>query len=1328
MYKITIIESRAYRFFCKRPGNVIKSLVMDKMYHIILIIQIIGIVATFIESIIVFRKWSGKLHSYLFLACVTTLVNSTGYLFELLARSKEAYITAMNMSNLGRVWISFTLFLFICELTKTRIPKVAKYLLATLSAVTYVIIITTDINRLYYKSKFFFMNGSFPVLSRVKGVWHTVWDSAMILYIIVGLAALFISRYREKNPVARRRLTMVILAILTESAFLIVQMLKLLHVTYVYDVTMLAFPISALFMFVAIFRYNLLDTASLAREYVIDRLSEGIIAVDEDGKISYCNEPALTLFPELDKHPQKVLDMIGAAIESDEPVVINDRIYSPEANRLCCGKDTAGTIYSITDDTEHFRYMEELEEQRRIADDANRAKSSFLANMSHEIRTPLNSVLGMDEMILRESGESQIRSYANNIMNSGKTLLSLINDILDFSKIEEGRMEIIPTQYELSSVINDLVNMIRPRAEKKGLKLELSVDPDVPHILYGDEIRIKQIALNILTNAVKYTNEGSIALNIGYDNIPDDEILLKFKIADTGIGMKEEDMDKLFSPFSRIEEKRNRSVEGTGLGMSIVKQLLALMDSELRVKSIYGEGSEFSFDIKQKVVSREPMGDVLARFEADEPETDAYHALFTAPSAHILVVDDTEVNLAVFINLLKQTRIDIDTAASGKAALARAAADDYDIIFIDHMMPDMDGIETLNRLKETEDEKTVYIALTANAVSGARQMYLNAGFADYLSKPIDGLRLEEMIKRYLPAEKVLPAPKASEKGLASETDKKNRILVVDDDEVVCENARQILGDGFTVVSCMDGRDAVSVAKKEMPDLILLDINLVGKNGFEVLEALKDDATVKDIPVMFITADEDREKEALALKNGALDFVRKPFIPEVLIQRSWRIINLDRLQKDLRGEVRQQTKRADRITKEMMVALSHTVDAKDHYTNGHSGRVAAYAAEIGRRMDKTPEEQKKLYEIGLLHDIGKIGIPEEIINKTERLTDEEFARIKEHTVIGCEILRGIKDMPELTDGARSHHERYDGSGYPDGLSGDAIPEVARIICVADCYDAMTSTRTYSDPKPQEVVRAEIERCSGKQFDPAIADIMLAMIDDDKDFIMNERKGGRDVWKGVGKYWDIDGPAASDRIGESEERQSVLPKWLDEISEIDKASAMANCGSAESFMSVLTVFHKTAKDKADEIEELYNKDDIQNYTIKVHALKSSARIIGAYKLSEMAKKLEDAGKSGDDDFIRDNTDALLLRYRDLDSKLSALDEKTDGLPALSGGMRDEAFRTIGEIAHSMDYGMMESVLKNIRGYALSDEDEEKVRQIEERLMQLDFDGIEAIVARS
>ncbi|MBR6159998.1 MAG: response regulator [Lachnospiraceae bacterium] len=1297
------------------------------MYQAVLVIQIISIVLTLVECWVVFRNWKGIQHSYLFLGCVATLVTNLGYYFQLRSHSVDTYLAALNLSYAGRVWVAYALFMFITELVRIKIPYIVKVIMALFNVASYIIVITTKKTGLYYNIKGFQVRGGFPFFVHEDSIWHHVWSAQLILYILYGIAALIVTYKKEKNPTARRRLLMVFMAVLTMSILLVVNLLKLLRITYVYDLTMLSFPIAAVFMLIAIFRYNLLDTATLAREYVIDRVSEAIIAVDDTGEMSYSNEPALTIFPNLSDDPHAVLDTVRDAIDNNEPIKLDDKIYTPEANVLGSCGENAGTIYTITDDTQHYLYMSRLEEQKRMADEANRAKSAFLANMSHEIRTPISAVLGMDEMIIRESREKNIRSYAKDIKTAGRTLLSLINDILDFSKIEEGRMEILPTQYDLSSVINDLRNMILPRAQKKGLKFVLDVERQIPHILYGDEIRIKQVLLNLLTNAVKYTNEGQVSLTVGFSEADSDNIMLSFEIEDTGIGMKEEDMDRLFSPFSRIEEKRNRTIEGTGLGMSIVHQLLELMDSDLDVKSEYGKGSRFGFAIKQKVVNPEPMGDITARFSGED-DGEVYHELFHAPDANILVVDDTEVNLSVICNMLKQTKVHIDTALSGKAALALAKDNHYDIALIDHMMPDMDGIETLHALKRgTCCTDTVCIVLTANAVSGAREKYLGAGFDDYLSKPVDGRRLEKMMKKYLPEYKVrTPAGSVTADSVIS-SGKASRIMVIDDDEVILETSKEILGSSFDVICHTDGNEAVSAAKDSRPDLILLDINLVGTNGFEVLAQLKSDEGLRGIPVMFITADEDGEKEVQGLKNGAIDFIRKPFVPEVLIQRSRRAIELDRYQKDLQGEVRKQTKRAERLTMEMMMALSHTVDAKDHYTKGHSERVAAYSAEIARRMGKSHEEQRAIYEIGLLHDIGKIGIPEEIINKTERLTDEEFAKIKEHTIIGCEILKDIVDMPELTAGARSHHERYNGGGYPDGLARDAIPEVARIICVADCYDAMTSTRTYSEPKPQAKVRAEIERCAGQQFDPDIAAVMLAMIDDDKDFIMNERTGCSSIWKGYEGLWNTQVVTNAAKTGDDNVpgTKSELPKWILSIPEIDAASAVANCGSNESFLSVLSVFHKTAGSKADEIEELFAKDDIENYTIKVHALKSSARIIGASGLSDMARELEMAGKAKDTGLIRDKTGELLRDYRQLDAKLSALDNVSGQKKELTDAMRNEAFRTIAEIAESMDYGMMDEVISDLKGYSMSSEDAQTVSLIEEKLNALEWDAIKDIV---
>ncbi len=386
-----------------------------------------------------------------------------------------------------------------------------------------------------------------------------------------------------------------------------------------------------------------------------------------------------------------------------------------------------------------------LKEAVNNAVSAGKAKNDFLANMSHEIRTPINAVLGLNEMIIRESEDKQITDYAVNIQSAGRTLLSIINDILDFSKIESGKMEIVPIEYEISSLINDIINMIKLRAEKKNLSFIPEIDEKIPSVLFGDDVRIRQIITNLLTNAVKYTPEGTVRLKMSALKIENDILQLEVSVSDTGIGIKEEDMEKLFVSFQRLDQEKNRSIEGTGLGMAIVSTLLKMMNSELRVSSVYGSGSTFSFVIKQKIINSEPMGDYKARFKASA-ETVSDGASRTAPSARILVVDDNETNLIVAKSLLKRTLVQVDTAKSGAECIEILHKKIFDIVFLDHMMPEMDGIETLRKIKEDElAVGTVFIALTANAIHGAKQTYLEAGFDDYLSKPFLGHDIEKCL-------------------------------------------------------------------------------------------------------------------------------------------------------------------------------------------------------------------------------------------------------------------------------------------------------------------------------------------------------------------------------------------------------------------------------------------------------------------------------------------------------------------------------------------------------------------------------------------------------
>ena len=387
---------------------------------------------------------------------------------------------------------------------------------------------------------------------------------------------------------------------------------------------------------------------------------------------------------------------------------------------------------------------------------AEKAKSRFLAQMSHEIRTPINAVLGMNEMILRESADPSIREYADSIQSAGKNLLGLINTILDFSKIEEGKMEIIPVRYDTATMILNMINSVAKRAADKGIEFEAHVDGELPTTLYGDDMRVSQVAVNLLTNAVKYTPEGKVDLYVEKESSDDKTISLRVRVRDTGIGIKEEDIGKLFESFTRLEETRNRNIEGTGLGMAIVNRLLSMMGSNLEVESVYGEGSEFAFTVKQEIIDQTPIGDFEQRAKKalDENGDDTY---VYAPGAKILIVDDNELNLKVISNLLKLNGIKPELLLSGQEMLDELKTGNrYDIIMLDHMMPKMDGIEALEKAKEEKllPEGCAVIALTANAVVGARESYLNAGFDDYLSKPVDVTALEAILAKFLPGEMI----------------------------------------------------------------------------------------------------------------------------------------------------------------------------------------------------------------------------------------------------------------------------------------------------------------------------------------------------------------------------------------------------------------------------------------------------------------------------------------------------------------------------------------------------------------------------------------------
>ncbi|MCR5093574.1 MAG: response regulator [Lachnospiraceae bacterium] len=459
--------------------------------------------------------------------------------------------------------------------------------------------------------------------------------------------------------------------------------------------------------------------------------------------------------------------------------------------------------------------LRKFNEERVVA--ANRAKSNFLANMSHEIRTPMNAIIGMDEMILRESQDMRISKYAMDIRSASKTLLSIINDILDLSKIESGKMEIIPVEYPTMSVFNDIANMTRKKAEEKGLTYELVVDKEIPAVLLGDEIRIRQIMLNIINNAIKYTTEGGVRIHVSYDRVTS---RLRVVVSDTGIGIRPEDMEKLYESFQRLEETRNRNIEGTGLGLNITRQLVELMDGFIDVESEYGKGSTFTAEMVQKVVDDTPIGDFADNLARAQEQVEEYRPILVAPDARILIADDNDMNLEVITGLLKDTRINVTCVSSGREAVEYAGKERYDVILLDQMMPGMSGTEALAVIRDTHlADDTPVIALTADAIVGAREVYLREGFADYLSKPVMYEDLENILLKYIDPEHIYTREQIEEEEARRE---KPVVLVINDSAERLRDVRELLGDRFKGVFVKDEQQAGKYLSRHKVEFIIKD--------------------------------------------------------------------------------------------------------------------------------------------------------------------------------------------------------------------------------------------------------------------------------------------------------------------------------------------------------------------------------------------------------------------------------------------------------------------------------------------------------------------------
>ena len=730
------------------------------MGNVIIASQWAVILIVLCETWVVFKNMKTRIHHYLYMNCVAMLICSTGYLLSLLSESQEACFIGLQLSWGGKIWILVSILFFCIRLCNHELSNGLAVFVGGFAMITFAIIITTTRTGLFYKSYGFETVNGLRVFHYEKGPWFYLWFVMVIVTITACIVMSRRSERREHNAQKKKQYRLVTVAFLI---IVLVGIPALLPVGRYYDFNQLGFTLCAILILYGIFRIKLMDVESVTRDFAIDELSSGIIALDTNGDMVYHNKIVEDIFPGIKNDPQSVIDQVGRSIQAAEPVVLNDHVYNFEEKKLGQDPEDESKIYILTDNTDYYHHLKEINEQKQIAEEANKAKSYFLASMSHEIRTPINTVLGMDEMILRESTEKPVKDYAMDIQAAGQTLLSIINDILDLSKIESGKMEILPVEYSTSDMVYDVTNLIRFRANDKNLTFKLSVSHDIPSVLLGDDVRVRQILMNLLSNAVKYTSKGYVWLRVSLKSCEygikgqDDKAILHFEVEDTGPGIKPEEINKMFSDFEKIYAERNRNIVGTGLGMPITMRLLRLMGSELKVQSQYGKGTTFSFDLSQIIVDKTPVGSFEKNTRNLIKKKPAYEGAFTAPDARILEVDDNSMNRKVFVSLLKPTQIRIVEASGGEEAIEKASRQHFDIIFMDHMMPELDGIEAMKRIKALKNgpcAHTPIIVLTANAVAGAKEQYLEEGFDGFLSKPVSSAILEDIIRENLPPEKI----------------------------------------------------------------------------------------------------------------------------------------------------------------------------------------------------------------------------------------------------------------------------------------------------------------------------------------------------------------------------------------------------------------------------------------------------------------------------------------------------------------------------------------------------------------------------------------------
>ncbi len=733
------------------------------MHAVFLIIQYLGIVILMLEAFYIAGQKSSRQQQTLLMLVVALCINFMGFLLELDAATMQEALIAVKFSYLGKPYIALCQFLFVMQVCKIQIPRRVVTVLAGWHTLIVFLVFFCDRHTLYYSSIEFTGDGYFPHLETGHGILYNINSIWMMVYVVL-MICFCLSRCRKaKKTAEKRRFGCLVLINLVGAAGYFIY---LSGVTKGYDTMLLAYLIGSLLLSVLIFKGGILDTLTLAKELAVDELCEGLVVVDNEENVIYFNHKTEQIYEGITLgKAEAILDDMDDCILEHRNLVRGRNIYA--AGSWLIERDNVyyGRMYVLSDITDSYHYTQQVREQAGImkelkdqAESANRAKSVFVSNMSHEIRTPMNAIVGLTEVLLRRDRDAEDKQYLMNIKSSGEALLDIINDLLDFSKIEAGKFEIVKDAYDVAQMMRDIEVIGKTRIGDKNVTLVMDIDRQIPKLLYGDGLRIRQVILNIMNNAVKYTEEGTVTLSVRQEACDGENVQLQVSVADTGQGIRQEDLDGLFDAFTQVDIKKNQGKEGTGLGLAISRQLVELMGGQLRVESEYGKGSRFYFTLREGVRSTEAIGD-YTRTQAQPEQADEDIFTFQAPDAQILLVDDNEINQEVAKALMEPFAMQIDVASNGKQAVEMVLKKQYDIVFMDHFMPVMDGQKATEIIRGMEGEafqSLPVIALTADAVQGVREELFQAGMNDFVSKPIDVADVSRVLRQWLPGEKVLP--------------------------------------------------------------------------------------------------------------------------------------------------------------------------------------------------------------------------------------------------------------------------------------------------------------------------------------------------------------------------------------------------------------------------------------------------------------------------------------------------------------------------------------------------------------------------------------------